>query len=107
MWRGDRAGAPPVDAGEQEQPDDVDEVPVPRGGLEAEMAFRREVVGARAEPANDQEAGPHDDMEAVEAGGEEEGGWVNPAPDELERRVRILDRLTQREAEAEQDGQAK
>src|SRR5690242_19453009 len=32
-----RAGAPNVDAGEQEQPHDVDEVPVPGGELETEV----------------------------------------------------------------------
>ena len=37
------APAPDVDAGEQEQPHHVDEVPVPGGELEAEMLLRREV----------------------------------------------------------------
>ena len=70
------------------------------------MALRREVAGAGAEPADDQEAGADDDVEAVEAGGEEEGRGIDPAADELERRVGVLDRLAQREAEAQQDGEA-
>jgi hypothetical protein len=38
--RGRRAGAPDVDGGEQEQPDHVDEVPVPGSGLETEVLLR-------------------------------------------------------------------
>src|SRR5262245_12117647 len=34
--------SPHIDAGEQEQPHNVDEVPVPGGSLEAEMQLRRE-----------------------------------------------------------------
>ena len=47
-----RAGAPDIDEGEQEQPDHVDEVPVPGGGLEAEMLLGREVAGQRADQAD-------------------------------------------------------
>ena len=36
------AGAPDVDAGEEEQPDHVDEVPVPGSRLKAEVLLRRE-----------------------------------------------------------------
>ena len=50
-----RAAAPDVDAGEQEQPHHVDEVPVPGGELEAEMLLRREVARIGAEQADDQE----------------------------------------------------
>ena len=42
------ARAPDVDAGEQEQPDDVDEVPVPGRRLEAEVRPRREGTADRA-----------------------------------------------------------
>src|SRR5918997_495618 len=38
------AGAPDIDADEQEQPDHVDEVPVPGGELEAEMLGGRELA---------------------------------------------------------------
>ena len=96
--RRDRAGAAPVDADEQEQPDHVDEVPVPGGRLEAEMPLRRELIGAGAEPADDQEAGADDDVEAVEAGRQEEDRGIDAAADERERRVGILDRLAQGEA---------
>src|SRR3546814_4241356 len=58
----------PVDEDEQEQPDDVDEVPVPGGGLEAEMLFGGEVPLHRAEQADRQEDRSDDDVEAVEAG---------------------------------------
>src|SRR5437660_1205765 len=43
--RGDFAArAPDVDAGEQEQPDHVDEVPIPGGELEAEVLGRGELA---------------------------------------------------------------
>src|SRR5690606_23805372 len=46
---GDRAAiAPDVDGDEQEQPHHVNEVPVPRCKLEAEMMLRREVAGIGA-----------------------------------------------------------
>src|SRR5258708_35647856 len=78
-----RPGAPPIDAAEQEQPDHVDEVPVPGRRLEAEMLLRSEVAGARPEEADDEEGGADDDMEAVEAGRHEEGLGIDPV-DEVE-----------------------
>src|SRR3984885_11293267 len=93
-----------VDADEQEQPHDIDEVPVPGGSLEAEMPLRRELAGAGSEPADGQEAGADDDVEAVEAGGQEEHRRKDSAAVERERRVGIFDPLAQREAQAEQDG---
>src|SRR5260221_14570624 len=41
---GGRAAAPPVDADEEEEPDDVDEMPVPGRRLEAEMVVRLEMA---------------------------------------------------------------
>ena len=38
--RRSRPRAPDINAGEQEQPDHVDKMPVPGGGLEAEMPLR-------------------------------------------------------------------
>ena len=55
--RGRRTRAPDIDAGEQEQPDHVNEVPVPGRGLEAEMLLRLEVAGKGAEQADGQEDG--------------------------------------------------
>src|SRR3546814_17768694 len=82
----------PVYEDEQEQPDDVDEVPVPGGGLEAEMLFGGEVPLHRAEQADRQEDRSDDDVEAVEAGRHVEGGGVD-AVLEAERRLVILQRL--------------
>src|SRR6266852_8855852 len=45
---GFRAVAPDIDADEQEQPDHVDEMPVPGGEFEAEMLRRRKVPGIGA-----------------------------------------------------------
>src|SRR5437763_6703646 len=49
------AGAPHVDAAEQEQPHHVDKVPVPRGELKAEVLGRLELAGHGAEQAHGQE----------------------------------------------------
>ncbi len=43
-------------------------MPVPGGRLEAEVVVRLEVPLDRPEEADGQEAGPDDDMEAVETG---------------------------------------
>src|SRR5688500_3020353 len=72
-------GAPAVDAGEEEEPDHVDEMPVPGGGLEAEMLLRGEVALHRADQADGQEDRADDNVEAVEAGRHEEGGAVDAA----------------------------
>ena len=40
-----QTGTPDIDAGEQEQPHHVDEMPVPGGEFEAEVLGRREVAG--------------------------------------------------------------
>src|SRR5687768_6278608 len=69
--------APDVDADEQEQPDDVDEVPVPSGRLEAEMLLRLEMALIGADQADDQEDRADDHMGAVEAGRHEEGRGVD------------------------------
>ncbi len=60
------SASPPVDAAEQEQPDHIDEMPVPGRGLEAEMMGRREMAGPRPEEADDQEGRSDDHMETVE-----------------------------------------
>ena len=46
---------PDIDAGEQEQPHHVDEMPVPGSELEAEMLGRSEMAEKRADQAHDQE----------------------------------------------------
>src|SRR5436853_3785865 len=84
--------APDVDRGEQEQPDDVDEMPVPGGRLEPEMLPRREVALVGADQAYGEEDGADDHVEAVEAGRHEEGRAVDIAF-EGEWRVGIFPRL--------------
>src|SRR4051794_35172907 len=73
------AVSPDIDAEEQEQPDHVDEMPVPGGELETEMLGRREVAGIGAEQAHQQEDGADQHMETVEAGRHEEGRAVDVA----------------------------
>lgn len=64
----DRTLAPPVDADEEEQPDDIDEMPIPGRRLEAEMMIRLKMTLIGSDEANDQEDRADDDMETVKAG---------------------------------------
>src|SRR5438270_12891794 len=73
------AHAPPIDADEQEEPDDVDEMPIPGGGLQAEMMVRLEVALRRAPQAHREETGDDDDVKTVKAGRHEEGRRVDAA----------------------------
>src|SRR5579863_3507531 len=100
---GTRPGAEEIDAGEQEQPHHVDEMPIPGCGLEAEMMIGLEVPGAGSEEADDEEGGSDDDVEAVEAGGHEEGRGID-AVLEVEGGVAVLEGLDAGKAETQQDG---
>src|SRR5438552_8254714 len=55
--------APPIDADKEKKPDDVDEMPVSRGCLEAEMIVGLEVALPRAVEADDQKSRADDDVE--------------------------------------------
>src|SRR5574337_1969624 len=79
-------GTPNIDAAEQEQPHDVDKVPIPGRKLEADVMARRELPQERPDQANGQEDHADDDMCAVEAGRHEEGRAVDGIL-ERERRV--------------------
>src|ERR1700726_4136751 len=59
------AGAPDIDADEQEQPDHVDEVPIPGGEFEAEGLGRGELAGIGAQQAHDQENGADQHVDTV------------------------------------------
>src|SRR5690348_9295356 len=98
------AGAPDVDADEQEQPDHVDEMPVPGGELEAEMLLRREMAAIGADQADDQEHGADQHMEAMEAGRHEEGRAVHISR-EVEGGVGVFVGLHSSEARTEEDGE--
>src|SRR5437868_4538599 len=92
--------APPVDADEQEQPDNVDEMPVPSRRFEAEMMVRLEMALGRAPQAHREEAGADNDVKPVKAGGHEKGRWVDPVG-EVEGGVAVFVSLHRGEAEAE------
>src|SRR3989304_8691946 len=97
------AGSPHIDAGEQEQPHHVDEVPVPGGSLEAEMLLRREVAAHRPDQAYRQEDGADNDVEAMEARGHEEGRAVDVVG-EAEAGMHVLIGLGGGEQDAQYDG---
>src|ERR671910_117033 len=96
------AASPDIDAGEQEQPDHVDEVPVPSGGLEAEMLLRREVALHRPDQTHGEKDGADDHMETVEAGRHEKRRTVNVVG-EAEAGMRVFIGLERREQNAEHD----
>src|SRR5579872_2940976 len=91
--------APPVDADEQEQPDHVDEMPVPGRRLEAEMMRRREMALDGAAEVHGEEGRADDHVKAVKAGRHEEGRRID-AVFEGEGGVAVLVGLQRGEAEA-------
>src|SRR6516162_957857 len=96
--------SPPIDADEQEKPDDVDEMPIPGGRLEPEMMVRLEITAPRAKKANRQECRADYHMEAVKAGRHEKGRRVDAAG-EAKGRMAVFIGLNRGEAETEKDGQ--
>src|SRR5262245_4799838 len=73
------ARTPDVNARKQEDPHDVDEMPVPGGELETEMLSRREVSEIGAEQTDDQKRRANDDMRAMESGRHKECGAMDVA----------------------------
>ena len=68
MRAGSGARTYDVDDDKQEQPDDIDEVPIPSRGFKAEMLFRGERTVHGAQQADAQENCSDDDMETMKAG---------------------------------------
>ena len=64
--------SPPVNGNEQEQPYNVNEVPVPCGGFKTEMFLWAEMTFFRTEVTCEQEQRTHQNVETVEARGHEE-----------------------------------
>eukprot|EP01088_Endostelium_zonatum_P004172 TRINITY_DN15393_c0_g1_i1.p1 TRINITY_DN15393_c0_g1~~TRINITY_DN15393_c0_g1_i1.p1 ORF type:complete len:297 (+),score=-1.57 TRINITY_DN15393_c0_g1_i1:1-891(+) len=79
-------------------------MPIPGGGLEAEMLARGEVALVRADQADREEDGADQDVETVEAGRHEEGGAIVD-PLEGEGRVHVFIRLDAAEQHAERNRQ--
>src|SRR5215813_9125550 len=95
---------PPINAHEQEKPDDVDEMPIPSRRLEAEVMVGFEMPGPRPKETNDQKGRPDDDVKTVEPGRHEKSRGVD-AISEVERGVAVLPSLNRGEADAKEDGQ--
>src|SRR5438067_10305848 len=73
------AHAPPVDADEQEQPHDVDEMPVPGRSFEPEMMVRLEMALCRTPQADREEGRTDDHVEAVKTGRHKECRGIDAA----------------------------
>src|SRR5215471_5473954 len=97
-------GAPHIYAGKEEQPHDVDEMPVPSGKFKPQMLLGRELTGEGANEANSQKNRPNDDMSAVESSRHEESGAVDVAR-VVERRMHIFIGLNAGKRETERDRQ--
>src|SRR5499426_4765701 len=98
------ARTPHINAGKQEDPNDVDEMPVPRGELEAEMLRRREMSKIGTKQAHDQKRRADDDVCAMEAGRHEESGAVDVAA-EIEPRMAVFVGLHAGECQTKHDRQ--
>src|SRR6516165_11241151 len=98
------ARPPDIYAGEQEQPDHVNKVPVPRGELEAEVLFWSEMAEIGADQADDQECRADDHVRAVKSRRHEEGRAIDIAA-EIEAGMAVLVGLDAREGDAERDGE--
>ena len=99
-----RSGTQNIDDDKKEQPDDVNEVPVPRGGLKPEMALRGEVIGQRAQTGTPARTPCRQSREAVKSGRHEKCGTVNMAG-KPERRMLIFIGLKNREQRPQSDSQ--
>src|SRR5690348_13483165 len=99
-----RTTAPDVDAGKQEQPHHVDEVPIPGGEFESEMLRRLELSGDGAEQTHDQKDRADDDVSAVESGRHEERGAIDVARI-VECGMAIFPRLHAGEAQPQEYGE--
>ena len=51
-YAGSLSTAPPIDGGKQEQPDDVDKMPIPCGGLKTEVMVWLKVIPVGPSQAN-------------------------------------------------------
>lgn len=65
--------APYVDRKEQEQPDHVDKVPIPSGGLKTDVMLGGEITLHRADQTDAQKDCSNDNVEAVKACCHKEG----------------------------------
>src|SRR5215475_1130655 len=98
------AGSPDIYASKQEQPDNVDEVPIPGREFEAEVLFRREVTSHSTKQADDQENRADDDVRAMESGRHEEGGAIDVSR-KVKMGMRVFVGLNAREGQAKEDGE--
>src|SRR3546814_10918881 len=85
-----------------EQPDDIDEMPIPGSRFETEMLLGGEVAIVKALQADREEDGADDDVKAMKPGRHEKGRAVNGAL-EGERRMIILRRLDRAVHQAKPD----
>ena len=96
--------SPKIDGDEEEEPHNVNEVPVPSSKFETEMLLRREMTSRGAQQAHCQEDRSDDHMESVKSGRHEEGRTINMTA-EREWRMRIFISLHAGEDEAENNRQ--
>ena len=99
-------GTPYINAGEEEQPYYVDEMPVPRRKFKTQVLFSRKLPGKSTQKANSEKNRSDDDVEAMETRRHEKGRAVDRAF-EGEWRMGIFIGLNPGESGAKQDSQDK
>src|ERR1700730_14938530 len=102
-----RSALEPVDEDKQQEPDDVDEMPVPRGGFEREMMLHVEMTAESPQEHDRQHYCADRHVKAVEPRQHEERRAVDTRRQlevELAVSVRVLERLEAKEGKSEDDG---
>src|SRR3546814_1485525 len=84
---GPEVRTPDIDGEEREQPDDIDEMPIPGSRFETEMLLGGEVAIVKALQADREEDGADDDVKAMKPGRHEKGRAVNVALEGERRRA--------------------
>src|SRR5215213_8212598 len=108
FMNGSSGRSPDVNACEEEEPDHIDEVPIPGRRLKTEMLIGPEVAGKSAKEAHDEEDRSDDDMETVETGRHEEGRAVDVAAAvaaEGKGRMRVFIGLNRGKQHAQKNGE--
>ena len=73
--------SPQIDGDEEEEPHDVNKVPIPSGKFKTEMLLRREMSPRSAQQTDRQKDRTDDHMEPVKARRHEQGCAVDVAPE--------------------------
>ena len=100
------SAAPDVDGEEEEQPNHINEVPVPSSSFKADVLLLREVAAHQAQQADQQEDRADQNVKAVEARRHEEVGTIDVAR-ETKGRVAVFVGLEESEKNTQKNSKDK